>query len=79
MVGFGQLDLLKRDAHGSCRCFGGSLASVALIDIGELGLLAGRVLEVHAKSADRGTGADNGRCGVLSKKAVKRIDRNVNP
>lgn len=58
-------------------CIGGGLADITSIDIGELDLLAGHVLDLSAQAADRGLVADIGRRDVKGKQVAERVDGQV--
>ncbi len=67
---------MQSDAlDGGCLCRG--IAGIALIDVGELDLLAGCVLYIRAQAADRGPVADIGRCHVQSEQVAERVDGHV--
>ena len=64
---FGQLDDMQRDALGCCG-IGGRLSRVALVDIGELETLAGRILDLGREAFDRCPIADIGRGDMQGKR-----------
>lgn len=64
---------MQHDALGH-DYIGGGLAGITLTNIGELNLLAGRVLDIYAQAADRGLIAGIGRCDVKGKHVAERVD-----